>query len=345
MRLQAHCSVSVTLTLGAMLVGGCSRTGLLVDDSYVQAPVGCTEGRLELTRAYPIVIFVLDRSTSMDTAMGGTGRGKTRWQALASALAATLPSIDSSVQIGALLFPAISSKSCDVAASPELTPQRGNVAKLLTLMQDSSPGGSTPTAAAIDAAAKTLLGTRASTNARALVLATDGGPDCNSSLDGRNCRCASTTSACYVSTRCLDDVRTVQRISEYQAQGLATYVIGIQSDGDANYSDVLDAMAVAGGRPQSNAPQQYYAARSEAELDTALTAIGQLVGTCVYLTTSVPNAGGSIRLTLDGIGLAATQWRWQAKSNGEILLDPDVCRQVLSEETPQLQATVDCAGR
>jgi hypothetical protein len=345
MRLHTHRYVFGSLIAGELLVGGCSRTGLLIDD-VGRARLACTEGEVQLTRAYPVVMFVLDRSTSMDTAIGTNRRATTRWQALGNALATTLPSIDNDVQTGALIFPSDLSEqqSCAVSSSANLTPGRGNVTRLVLLMEGTVPGGNTPTTSAIDSAAKVLLNTRASTNARAMVLATDGGPDCNGLLNSHTCRCASSRSSCSnAPIRCLDDIRTVERIAQYAAVGLPTYVLGIESEGDAEYSDVLDAMAVAGGRPQANAPQKYYAARSEAELDTALTAIAELVGTCVYLTTSVPNAGGTIQLTLDGTVLANDEWAWQQESNGEIVLRPDVCQRVFGEEAPQLKALVSCA--
>jgi hypothetical protein len=345
MRLHTHCFVSGTLVVGGLLLGGCSRTGLLIDD-VGRAPIACIEGEVQMTRAYPVVMFVLDRSTSMATSIGATRRTMTRWQALANALATTLPSIDNDVQTGALIFPSATSEqqSCAVNSSPDLIPKRGNVPRLVSLMELTSPGGNTPTTSAIDSAAKILLDIRASTDARAMVLATDGGPDCNQFLNSRTCRCAASQGNCSnASIRCLDDVRTVERIAKYAAEGLPTYVLGIQSEGDTEFGDVLDAMAIAGGRPEANAPQKYYAARSESELDAALTAIAKLVGACVYLTTSVPNAGGTIQLSLDGAVLSNDEWAWQRESNGEIVLRPDICQQVIGEEAPRLSALVSCA--
>jgi hypothetical protein len=343
MRLLAIGGFIAALTTGLLMALSCSRSELPIWD-YERVPVACVQGDFPLSRAYPTVMFVLDRSTSMETEMGNRLQSENRWQALGRALETALPAIDSNVQVGALLFPSTaSSQSCSVSSSANLVPKRGNVAQLVSLMRNTSPGGATPTAAALDSAASLLLSTRASNSARALVLATDGGPDCNESLPARGCRCANANGLCNSATRCLDDVRTIERISTYAARGLPTFVIGIQSEGDTAFSDVLDAMAVAGDRPQSNAAQKYYAARSEAELEAALDTISRVIGTCLYLTSSVPNAGGTIQLVLDGVVLSEELWRWHDRNNGEIELHPGVCDQVLAEEDPKLMARVTCA--
>jgi hypothetical protein len=179
--------------------------------------------------------------------------------------------------------------------------------------------------------------------ARALVLATDGAPDCNATLQPHTCRCASPP--CNAATRCLDDKSTVDKISASLAEGIPTYVIGIETAGDTSFSDVLNAMALAGGRPQTGAAQSYYAARTASELDAALMTVSQQVGACVFLTTSVPNAGGTIQLVLDGNVLSDSQWSWQDRNNGEIVLGAELCQELAGQDAPQLTANVSCADQ
>jgi hypothetical protein len=266
----------------------------------------------------------------------------TRWQALSAGLAAALPQIDANVEMGAILFPHDSgSQSCTVATGADIAPAKGNAAAIISLLESTRPAGGTPTAVALQHAANLLLGSRTSRTARAVVLATDGAPDCNAALPPRTCRCASPP--CKAGTHCLDDQRTIDRISSNLANGILTYVIGIEAPGDTSYSDVLNSMAIAGGRPQTDAAQSYYAARTTSELDTALMTVSQQVGGCVFLTTSVPNAGGTIELTLDGNALPDSQWSWQERTNGEIVLGADLCQQLTGEAAPQLTAQVSCA--
>jgi len=340
----------LTMVLASGCIGG--RTPLLdvpIGDASVDTlKVSCTAGRVLLTRANPTVMFVLDRSSSMNTAIS-SGRSQTRWQALGSALATVLPQVTNVVELGALLYPstAAGSASCTVAAKADLNPAVGNVAALTKLMSSTSPGGSTPTASAIDTAAKLVLNIRAATSARALVLATDGAPDCNTALNANTCRCVGGGSGagrgCGSGDRCLDDTRTVKVISSYETKGLPTYVVGIQSAGDTSFTEVLNAMADAGGRPRASSGLRYYAASSEADLNAALTAIRDLVGVCTYLTTSVPDPKGHIVLTVNGTALSTDQWMWSNMNNGEVTLVGDACLAAAAQKSPAIVAEVECS--
>ena len=311
------------------------------------AGVPCVPGVSSLTHAEPTVMFVLDRSGSMNTAMANGRNSQSRWQALGSALGSALPSVDNAVAIGALFFPTAGAgtQNCTVPSRADLTPAVGNVASLIRLMSGSATSGATPTATAIDTAAKLVLSLRTATAARALVLATDGAPNCNLSLNVGTCRCSvSTGRACPSTVECLDDTRAEQTIAKYQAAGVSTYVIGIQSQGDTQFADVLNAMAVAGGRPRSGAAESYYAASSETELSAALAAIRDQVGACTFLSSSVPDPNGAIVLNLDGVDVPAEAWMWGNVNNGELVLLGDACTSAAAERSPSLTATVQCSG-
>lgn len=322
---------------------GCSRTGLLDDDPLA---VGCTEGASKLTQAYPTVMFVLDRSTSMSSSISNNEWNTSRWEALWTALSTSLPNIDRAARIGALLFPEnVSAEQCTVARGVQLTPELNNAELLLDLVQSRGPGGGTPTADAISVAGDALSATRASSTARAMILATDGAPDCNYDLNRETCRCITqkvSGSTCEFVTHCLDDDRTIARVEHYAARGIPTYVVGIQTEGDDAYSDVLDAIAVAGGKPQVGAPSKYYRARSQAELDAALKGVIRQVGSCIYLSSSVPRGSGTIQLYFDGQVIPNEAWTWQDRDNGEILLGEEVCQALLDNPSAVLSASVIC---
>lgn len=332
------------LTLASLVtLSACSRTGLLDDDRLA---VGCTEGTSKLTLAYPTVMFVLDRSSSMSSSISDNERNTSRWEALWTALAASLPSIDRAARIGALLFPEnVSSEQCSVTRAVQLTPELKNADRLLDIIQSRGPGGGTPTAEAISVAGDTLSATRASNTARAMILATDGAPDCNYDLDRETCRCITkeiSGPTCAYVTHCLDDDRTIARVAYYASRGIPTYVVGIQTEGDESYSDVLDAIAVAGGKPKTGAASKYYRARSQAELDAALRGVIRQVGGCVYLSSSVPRGTGQIQLYLDGQLIPAEEWSWQDHNNGEILLGNAACQRLLDRPGAVLTANVIC---
>lgn len=341
----------VALLLGSLSVFGCGTRSELANpelDTSVSPAVPCKVGTFTLRRANPTLLFVIDRSRSMLQTMPNSN-GRSRWRMLIDALGSTLPAVDTSLEIGALIFPkrdAGEDEICRVVAEPELLPALNHVEPLLTLLRSSSPAGSTPTADAVEAATAALSGIRAARRARALVLATDGAPDCNSALDPNTCTCVGGTQSCAV-TRCLDDARTVARIEQAAALGLPTYVVGMQ-DPNASALSVaaLDAMARAGGRPRLGGAHDYYAATSAGELEAALTRIRDEVGSCTYLTSSVPDEEGTIAVNVNGTPLTfdergETGWRWVARNNGELLLAPDACA-LLQHGDAEVEATLTC---
>jgi hypothetical protein len=309
------------------------------------AAVACMPGSFTLDKAKPAVMLVLDRSGSMSTRFGATGA--TRWDVLTDALATSLPPIDQTVALGALAFPdGSSASSCNAPGTPDLLPALGNAGALVSLMRSKGTGGGTPTADAIDIGGKALLGVRAASTARTMVLATDGGPDCNEGLDPRTCRCVEST-RCNSAMRCLDDTRTIDRIRTYTVQGIPTYVIGIESAGDTTNSDVLDAMAIAGGREQPTGAHRYYSATSDTELNAALVDIRNQVGACTFLTRSVPGDAGTITVVLDGQIVpfdpgGMTGWNWADRANGEIVFSGDACAKAVSA-TIAPTANVSCS--
>lgn len=351
--------IAIALTL--LLLVGCGRTeplrafedgGEPLDDAGTARDagppvvVGCVTGHIALNKATPAVMFVLDRSGSMNTTLGNN----TRWQGLTYALMASLPSIASEMEIGGLFYPAPgSNRSCSVENATTLPLAFDNVSSLLAQMLLITPGGQTPTADAVARAGTLISGVRAASSARALVLATDGAPNCNGSLDPNNCKCANNTGGgCRGAQMCLDDARTVRQLSSLFETGLPTYVIGIQDADEPVFVATLNAMAKAGGRPRTGKTQAYYAATSEAEIETALVTIRDQVGSCVYLTTSVPDSKGAIEVTVNGALIPASDggvdgWSWGNQANGEIVITGGPCETTSKLVDPLVEAQVVCA--
>jgi hypothetical protein len=315
-----------------------------LDGSVPDAGKPCIPGTLTLNRANPVATFVIDRSSSMNDRFDGM---MTKWEALNSALNTALNDptdpVDQSIEIGALIFPVggISALACLPPGAADLSPALNNVSPLLALLSERGPSGSTPTAGAIDVAAASVMGVRAATASRALVLATDGEPDCNQALDPMTCTCIG-QGRCN-SIRCLDDARTLDRIAHYADAGLPTYVIGIAPSTDALFINVLNEMAIAGGRPQADAGTSFYGVSSEAELTAALKTISSQVGACVFLSASVPNSDTGISVTLGGQPVPeGTGWIWTDRSNGEVTLLGAFCDQATANLTLPLDATIVC---
>ena len=307
--------------------------------------VACVDGQLGLLMARPVVMLVVDRSSSMSQTFPGT-RGS-KWTALRGALHEALPPWGSSLELGTLFFPSTASGACTVGAAVDLAPALDNVSAVLARLDATSPNGSTPTAIAIERAGDALAAQRTAGSARAVLLATDGAPDCNSLLDPRTCTCVGGTGRC-TAVRCLDDTRSIERLSTLAASGIPTWIVGLRSNADAVFVDVLNRMAEAGGRPQMGAAQRFYSASSQQELESALGTIRQQVGRCRYLTPSVPDVGGTIALQLDGAfvpfdGAQREGWSWIDADNGELALHGDACSHAESLPLEALSAIVKCA--
>ncbi|MGC4116047.1 MAG: VWA domain-containing protein [Myxococcales bacterium] len=337
-----------TAALSALLLLSCGRTEPLRyrprdGGEAPDAALACVEGVLSLKRALPEVVLVLDRSTSMDRSFAG---GRTRWESLTRALAVALPPVDQTMELGALPYPDGQTESCAVALAPDLFPALGNAQRILDRMRSLSPGGHTPTATAVGVAAVVAQSTRAAKAARALVLATDGAPNCNASLSPSTCSCAS-GNRCDQAILCLDDERTIGAIALQATLGLPTYVIGIQ-ESSSDFIEVLDRMAIAGGRPLKGGSQSYYAATSQSELEQAFVSIRDQVGSCTWLTSSVPDDDGSIEVKLDGVVVphdldAKDGWAWSNRDNGELTFYGSACERAATSASPVVESKVLCA--
>jgi len=330
----------VVLGLGACGRGTPLRVPYQPVDAGVDGGVPCIPGIVTLTRARATVLFVLDRSGSMRDPFGDTSR----WGALERGLSQSLPAVDQTMAVGAYLFP--SSSGCTVQVNANLLPATGNVTSLVNLLRSTSPNGGTPTADALQAAAAALSRVRAARSARALVLATDGAPGCNRALNPLTCVCTTVGPCDLNPANCLDDVRTLERMTAITATGLPTWVIGIQDLSDTVFVDVLDRMAVAGGRPRATSPR-FYPAASPAELEAALVAIRDQVGGCTFLTISVPDAQGDIRVRLNGVEVTedpsgAQGWSWADRTNGELVFAGQACAQ--AAQLAVVTAQVGCSG-
>lgn len=321
-RFEPDASVPVALDAGrdagARDAGPDAGPDAGVDGGFQPKP--CVDGTFTLSPAEPVVMMVLDRSCSMDMVFTN---GQTRWEALVTSLEAALPSVDQTMQLGGLAYPPNAADSCTVAPGAGIWPSRGNVAQILSNLRSVLPNGATPTTAALQVAGQVLRTRRASSTARAMVLATDGQPSCT--------------------TDPLDDA--LIELRRAANDGIPTYVIGIADDQFLSRS--LDQMAVAGGRPRSGA-QAYYSAQSAAELRLAFETVRDQVGACSFLTDSVPDTRGSIRVTFDGVELTFDEtgrdgWRWTDRPNGEIALVGQSCSRAIARPAG-LVVTVACGA-
>ncbi len=337
-----------------------------VRDVIEEAPV-CIPGRFSLERRSAEVMFVVDRSGSMGYAIDGRrafGDTPTRWRILRDAFAMALAPVDATLQFGAKFYPRTYDASqplpvevtCVTEPGVDLAPAIGNRASLLRIFDDTDPLGPTPTWDALDKTLRFLRARPGRGVSRAILLATDGGPNC-SSVRPPVCRCTSSgPGACVdASESCLDDTRTLALIREAASpssttvQPIPVFVVGIDApiESGPDFRDVLDAMAVAGGRPR-RAPGRpaYYSIGSPQDLSEAFDAVLRSVQQCTFVTPSRPDDPDAIDVEVDGAlrtrdTSRTNGWDWTDRTFGELTFFGPAC-EAAARTGARVQARVGC---
>lgn len=372
----------------AILTGaGCgSRTGLFGVDLEAAAdastdrtpsttdasgggPIACTPGRFAFDLASAQIMFVIDRSGSMNFSLDGqqpSQQGslppgvRSRWEELRDALYATILPFDQSLAIGVKFYPEEHPRGspADVACSTDvgvgIAPARGNTQVILDAFDETGPNGGTPTAEAVRLAARYLTETRGLS--RVIIIATDGAPNCNEALNGATCVCTAVATPalpapCLAGSNgqynCLDDERAIGAIREIaEVQQIPVYVVGIGGTEKPEFLEVLDEMAVAGGRARPTVPR-HYNVQSAAALRDAFSEIQSTVARCTYLTPSAPDDPSAIDVEIDGVPIPhdpsrQNGWDWADRAYGTMTFFGSACVLATMQGAPTVSGVVRC---
>ena len=277
------------------------------------------------------VLLVLDRSGSMNysiaqdcycTSTVGTpvcadlSGCTTRWPALTAAVDTTLTS-STAINWGLKLYSWPAGGTCSVSTGVEVQISAASVPIIQSQMANVSPANNTPTAAAI-ATATAYLKTVGDVNSKAILLATDGDPNCAGG--------AATAS---------DVTGTVAAIAAATRSGFPVYVVGIgPSVGN------LDNFARAGGTGN------YYPATSPQDLTNALKAITTAVATCSFTLTTVPPDASNVSVYLDKSLVpkdVSNGWSFGA-NNQTVVFAGSYCAAITSGAASNVQALFGCLG-
>lgn len=316
----------------------------------------------------PNLYFVIDRSGSMQEKEGAY----TRYQHARIAMGKVLRVIGHRVSYGAAVFPSTGGAIEGCAAGKQVFPTQlgdpvsyaeqsldGPVLKsLLTALAGIAPSGGTPIAATLTALTPTVAALAGDT---VVVLATDGGPNCNeaascsedacmlnlegASVGGVMCQpgfnCCDPTKIAGGQLHCLDGPGSLGAVSALAAQGVPTYVVGIP--GSEIYADVLDQLAVAGGTARPGTPK-YYAASDSAALSSVLKEIGAKVAiSCAIELDFEPEDPKLVNVYFDKQVLPADDengWRWSGPQSIEIV--GPACDKLSSGDVLAVQVVGGC---
>src|SRR5690606_444805 len=191
-----------------------------------------------------------------------------------------------------------------------------------------------------------------------LVLLTDGSPNCGdeAECDAEHCpltgvylecielNCCSDEEAAYIirdpSSYCIDGPDSADQLAQLHAAGIDTYVLGLL--GDADFDDVMNDLAVAGGQASSG-ERAYYDVAGLDELTDVVRTIGVKVAqSCTIELTERPPNANTLNVYFDGqvVPLDAEDG-WTLK-NDIVTLHGQACDQLKSGEILQVRLISGC---
>ncbi|HMJ12884.1 MAG TPA: VWA domain-containing protein [Polyangiaceae bacterium] len=314
----------------------------------------------------PNVYFVMDRSGSMALPVDLHDRYTTARLAIADVLRA----IGHRIAYGAAVLPAF--RNPDYCATGEQvfattqgdplaadrTQNGPTLQTFLRLLSGYSPSGNTPIAATLVTLTPTLLALPGRT---VVILATDGGPNCNSearcgpercilNIEGARSNdvvCAGDFNCCDPENlrdgprMCVDEAEAVAALETLADGGVSTYVVGLP--GSSVYADVLNRFAQAGGTARPSTPS-YYATADRAELTDALRGIiGSVAISCDVLLDAEPPARSLVNVYFDQRVVPHNEsdgWSWIGES--ALRIQGARCDELKSGDVARVQVVSGC---
>jgi hypothetical protein len=305
-------------------------------------------------RTRPLVYLVVDSSGSMNIDSGMY----TRYQHVVIRLVDFVEELANSIRIGMHVFPGDDEDVCAAGREvyPPGIPDLGN----FKFAFPTAGFGGTPTAASLVRVREDLEGVDGPV---AVVLLTDGAPNCNFDASCTEGSCTANieadlcglldccgTNCCdpdlygpVAPGNCVDTNASLQAAAELSGAGIPVYVVGIP--GTEAYATVLDLLAVAGGRPQEDASTKYYRVSEFDALTTVFkTIVAQLIECRVELTTS-PEAPDRTNVYLDeNVVLFDPNdgWQWESDAHDAVVFFGDACSTIKGGRVETIQVLSGC---
>jgi hypothetical protein len=272
------------LGIGGSFGSGGARAG---NTGSSNPDANCAAINQGATRLPPDILIVQDKSGSMDDSADGTCTSncgtKSKWSQVTAALKQVVSMTDMNVNWGLKFFS--DNGHCGANGAPAVAIGAGKAAAISTAIGNAKPGGNTPTRDAVSTGAAYLMGV-SDMNPKYLLLATDGLPNCPA-----GCSLTNPSSACTMTDNPAEDKAATDAVATAAANGVPVFVIGVGMTGaDAT----LNAMAVAGGMPQTGAATSFYSVTDTASLVSALNAILGRVASCKFNVGDAPNSMTSV---------------------------------------------------
>lgn len=289
-----------------------------------------------------------------------------KWSTIINVLGQLVVDLGPRVKIGAAVFPNTRTNLDECGPGLEVfAPTQGDTppgwlgptgVALLTTLGHLSPFGATPTAVTLKALQPQLQALPGKTY---VVLATDGGPNCNptAACAGDQCQpniesiagCAPTGPNCCTGVNnlaCNDGEPTKSAVAAITASGIPVYVVGVP--GSAPYARLLNELAQAGGTartPDAGAgTTQYYDVNStdQTAFEAALRNVAaRVTGSCTMQLNTAPTDPGLVNVFLNEKPLAQ-DGNWTLTGQTVTIVDPKTCQSILNGDVLDVRVVVGC---
>lgn len=273
----------------------------------------CGGQEFHVERVPPNVFLVIDRSGSMGNPISD-GSSTSKWDDMRSAVGQLVSTYNSQINLGLSLFN--SDGDCG-AGKIDTAVGANNGPTITSQLQQTSPGGNTPTAATLDYVIQNAS-LSDPTRQNVVVLATDGQPNC-------------------------DDTDVEGRISTLYngTPSVKTFVIGV-GDGTASNPDLLNSWAVAGHTDRSGATK-YYQSNSASELDSAFQSIAGGLASCTFALSTTPPDPTQLYVWLDNAMVPADSTNGYTLSGMTLTLNGTSCDTLTTDTSAQLRVIYGCS--
>jgi hypothetical protein len=334
------------------------------------------------------VLLVLDKSGSMDDVPSDYSTNK--WNAISNALNTALNSVRERLWLGLLVFPYTATEGvpipancreptdrcCEMPPIPGFVnvpvgPGRQTFNDMMGVINTSQPAGGTPTALALQRALEYFTGGAGAAlgGEKIVLLATDGGPNCNPNLTCTVDTCTlnidqvpgcpsadvdpNALTCCGANpTGCLDDANTVAQVQALAAAGIKTIVVGIP--GAEPYQETLLSSANAGSFLTPEGEPGYYEVPVEggvqALTDTFQEITTQLVKECEVDVTGMVDNPNDVNVAVDCVlipmgqaGGEGSRWYYDNPENPtKIIIDGDICTTIQTTGVQRIDVVLGC---
>jgi hypothetical protein len=311
----------------------------------------CTE--LNLLTDAPNLYLVLDRSGSM--AEGN------KWTTVRITVSQMMESLGPRANFGLAVFPfdqsacAPGGQVMGVRQGDSPAGTLGPTTKAMLSVTATIPNGGTPTSATLAG----LLPVLAALPGRTFViLATDGGPNCNDAAScssamcipniesEQGCPAGGLPDCCdpniYGPEQCLDSQPTIDAVAAIAKAGIPTYVLGVP--GSAPYATLLDSLAQAGGTARTTEPYYYRVdSTDQSELGAALAQIAaKITATCTLTLDQPPPDPTHVNVYFDDKPVPADPQNGWTLAGSTITLEGTACDEVMKGQVLNVRVVAGC---